>query len=123
MASEERGTIRHSIYILMKDTGSDAVERQLQLGRRLLTGHPGQIGFSAAVLATGLVRHQQVPYLQNYTAFTVSFHFVWENAAAHDEYQTSDRHRQFIAQSNSNWERLIVLDSVTADGVGSSVLY
>jgi len=115
MTKEKPGTIHHSIYILMKDASAEAIERQLQLGRELLTGHPGQAGFSATVLATGLVRHQQVPYLQNYTAFTVSFHAIWEDAAAHDRYQTSDRHKRFIAQSNSNWERLIVLDSVVPE--------
>lgn len=112
MTTEKPGTIHHSIYITMKDTSPEAVERQLALGRELLTGHPGQAGFTATVLATELARHQQVPYLQNYTAFTVAFHFIWEDAAAHDRYQTAERHKQFIAQSNSNWERVLVLDSV-----------
>ena len=104
--------IFHEIFIKLKDSSPDKVQRQLDLGRQYLSNHPGQLSFAATVLATGLTRHTQVSYLLNDTAFTVCFHIIFANAEAHNEYQVSPRHvEHFIPLSNPNWESIRVFDS------------
>lgn len=108
-----RGMIVHDMFITLKDTAQAAIDKQIDLGRKYLSHHPGQISFNATVLARGLTRHQQVSYLHNETEFTVAFHLVFKDAAAHDEYQTSDAHaKNFIPMSNPNWATLRIFDSV-----------
>lgn len=107
--------IYHDIYITLKDHSQIAVQKQLRLGKEYLSvhKHPGEISFTATVLATGLKRHQQVPYLHNETDFDVAFHLVFANARAHDQYQVSYAHvHEFIPKSKSNWQELRVFDSV-----------
>ena len=92
-----------------------AVQKQVKLGKEYLGvhKHPGELSFSATVLATGLKRHQQVPYLHNETDFDVAFHLVFANARAHNLYQCSYAHvHEFIPRSKSNWQELRVFDSV-----------
>jgi hypothetical protein len=92
-----------------------AVQKQLRLGKEYLgvNKHPGELSFSATVLATGLKRHKQVPYLHNETDFDVAFHLIFANARAHDKYQCSYAHvHEFIPKSKSNWQELRVFDSV-----------
>jgi hypothetical protein len=107
--------IHHDIYITLKDHSKIAVQKQLRLGKEYLGvhQHPGELSFSATVLATGLKRHKQVPYLHNETDFDVAFHLVFANARAHDKYQCSYAHvHEFIPKSKSNWQELRVFDSV-----------
>ena len=107
--------IHHDIYITLKDHSRMAVQKQLRLGKEYLgvRQHPGELSFSATVLATGLKRHKQVPYLHNETDFDVAFHLVFANARAHDKYQCSYAHvHEFIPKSKSNWQELRVFDSV-----------
>jgi len=107
--------IHHDIYITLKDHSKLAIQKQLKLGKEYLGvhKHPGELSFSATVLATGLKRHQQVPYLHNETDFDVAFHLVFANARAHNIYQCSYAHvHEFIPKSKSNWQELRVFDSV-----------
>lgn len=107
--------IHHDIYITLKDHSKMAIQKQLRLGKEYLgvNKHPGELSFSATVLATGLKRHKQVPYLHNETDFDVAFHLIFANARAHDKYQCSYAHvHEFIPKSKSNWQELRVFDSV-----------
>lgn len=107
--------IYHDIYITLKNHSSSAVQKQLKLGKEYLgtNKHPGELAFSATVLAHNLKRHKQVPYLHNEVDFDVAFHLVFANRRAHDAYQVSDAHvNHFIPESKSNWKELRVFDSV-----------
>ncbi|AOK29626.1 MULTISPECIES: hypothetical protein [Burkholderia] len=105
--------IHHDIFITLKDKSPAAVQKQLELGRKYLTNHPGELSFSATVLAQNLTRHQQVSYLFNEDNFDVAFHLVFSGRSAHDKYQVSDAHvKHFIPQSNPNWVKIRVFDSV-----------
>lgn len=105
--------IHHDIYITLKDRSSGAVQRQLGLGKEYLADHPGELSFSATVLAQNLIRGKQVPYLVNEDDFDVAFHMVFSSRLAHDEYLASDaRVKHFIPESNPNWVKVRVFDSV-----------
>ena len=45
------GRIHHDILITLKDKSPAAVQRQLELGKKYLTNHPGELSFFATVLA------------------------------------------------------------------------
>ena len=106
------GRIHHDIFITLRDKSPKAVERQLDLGRKYLTNHPGELSFSSTVLAKNLTRHKQVSYLFNDDEFDVAFHVIFANRRAHDVYQTSDQHvNHFIPESNPNWVKIRVFDS------------
>jgi hypothetical protein len=105
--------IYHDIYITLKDKSPSAVQRQLELGKKYLANHPGELSFTATVLAHNLTRHKQVPYLFNEDNFDVAFHMVFSGRRAHDDYQVSDEHvKHFIPDSNPNWIKIRVFDSV-----------
>lgn len=106
------GPIHHDIFITLKNRSEAAIDRQLALGAKYLTDHPGELSFSSGVLAQGLTRHQQVPYLHNDDETTVAFHIVFKDATAHDAYQVADRHvKHFIPESNPNWKAVRVFDT------------
>jgi hypothetical protein len=107
------GHIHHDIFITLKDKSPDAVQRQLELGKKYLANHPGELSFFATALAHNLTRHKQVSYLFNDDGFDVAFHMVFANREAHDAYQVSDAHvKHFIPESNPNWVKIRVFDSV-----------
>ena len=107
------GHIHHDIFITLKDKSTDAVQRQLELGKKYLANHAGELSFFATALAHNLTRHKQVAYLFNEDDFDVAFHMVFANQEAHDAYQVSDAHvHHFIPQSNPNWVKIRVFDSI-----------
>jgi hypothetical protein len=108
----DEAPIHHDIYITLKDKSPGAVQRQLELGKKYLTNHPGELSFYATVLAHNLTRHKQVSYLTNEDGFDVAFHMVFSSRRAHDEYQVCDAHvNHFIPKSNPNWVKIRVFDS------------
>ncbi|REJ90754.1 MAG: Dabb family protein, partial [Planctomycetota bacterium] len=44
--------------------------------------------------------------------FHVALHVVFEDRAAHDRYQPSDSHQQFIEQNRDTWSQVRVFDSI-----------
>ena len=44
--------------------------------------------------------------------FDVGLHIVFQNRAAHDEYQVAPRHKEFIEENKGNWKKVRVFDSV-----------
>jgi hypothetical protein len=108
--------IYHDIYITLKDKSDKAVQKQLELGKKYLAHHKGELSFSATVLAHNLERHQQVPYLVNEEDFDVAFHMVFAGKWAHDLYQDSPAHvNDFIPKSKGNWVKIRVFDSADAN--------
>jgi hypothetical protein len=106
--------IFHTIYITLKDNSKEAIKRQLALGEKYLANHPGEIAFAASVYDPNVTRHKQVSYLVN-EHFDVAFHMMFKDRKSHDAYQVSPRHvKQFIPESNTNWVKIRVFDSVSA---------
>ena len=107
------GHIHHDIFITLKDKSPVAIQKQLELGKKYLDNHPGELSFFATALAHNLTRHKQVSYLFNDDGFDVAFHMVFANREAHDAYQVSDAHvHHFIPESNPNWVKIRMFDSI-----------
>ena len=100
--------IAHNVYFTLKDESAEARATLLAACREYLTGHPDQVSFACGTLADGFERPV------NDRDWDVSLHIVFTDKAAHDRYQDSDRHHQFVAESQSNWVRARVFDTELA---------
>lgn len=98
----------HNVYFSLHDATPAACERLLAACRKYLAPHAGITWFACGTRAAGLNREV------NDREFDVSLHVVFRDLAAHDAYQTSPDHLQFIAENKANWKRVRVFDSVAA---------
>lgn len=96
--------LAHAVYFSLKDRSEAAVAKLVASCHAHLTGHPGTVFFSAGTCA---------PYDRqvNDRDFDVALLLVFESPAAHDAYQTADRHETFIAENASNWAKVRVFDA------------
>ncbi|MFQ5731520.1 MAG: Dabb family protein [Planctomycetaceae bacterium] len=96
----------HNVYFTLNDPSPEQRERLLEAIRTHLTGHPGVVFFAAGTPAEGLDRPV------NDLDFHVALHIVFTNRQAHDDYQVSERHQQYIAENKDGWKQVRVFDSV-----------
>ncbi|HSO21039.1 MAG TPA: Dabb family protein [Desulfosarcina sp.] len=101
--------LAHMVVFTLKDKSAAAVERLLDSGRELLTGHPGTRYFAIGTRVEDLTRPV------NDQDYDVGLHVVFDNRESHDLYQTSPRHLQFIDENKDSWERVRVFDSYVTE--------
>lgn len=97
--------LAHMVYFKLKDTSKSASDKLVADCLKYLKPHEGIIYFSAGILARELKRDV------NDHNFDVALHVVFKDLAAHDAYQESAPHNEFIAQNKENWEKVRVFDS------------
>jgi hypothetical protein len=108
--------LAHDVYFSLKDSSPQAKEKLTAACKKYLSGHPGTVWFAAGPLAGELKREV------NDLDFDVALHVVFKNKAAHDTYQTAERHLKFIEENKSTWKKVRVFDSfVTASSYGAIV--
>lgn len=95
----------HMVYFTLKDASPAAVNQLIQACRTHLTGHEGVVLFAVGTLVPDLAREV------NQRDFHVALQLVFESRAAHDRYQTHERHQRFIAENRGNWEKVKVYDA------------
>ena len=95
----------HSVYFRLKDKSERAKQKLTAGCKRYLCGHPGAVFSAVGVCAEECVR--QV----NDRDFDVAWTIVFEDAAAHDAYQKSERHLTFVAENQADWDKVRVFDS------------
>jgi hypothetical protein len=100
--------LAHNVYFTLHDASAAAKERLLEACKKYLSGHPGTLFFAVGVLCEELNRPV------NQRDFDVALHLVFEDKAAHDRYQVTERHQQFIAENKANWKTVKVFDAVVA---------
>lgn len=95
--------LSHAVYFSLKDRSPAAIKALVAACEKYLTGHPGTVSFSVGTVA---------PYDRqvNDRDFDVALEIVFESHAAHDAYQTAERHAQFIAEQAPNWAKVRVFD-------------
>ena len=104
MADESRRRFSHMVYFSLKDSSPAACQALVQACHEHLSGHPGTVLLAAGVLA-------DTTRDVNDRDFDVALNLVFEDKAAHDQYQTADRHQAFIDQNKENWDRVRVFDA------------
>lgn len=97
--------LSHMVYFTLEDDSPAKIDALVQACHKYLDGHPGIVYFSVGTLNPDLARPV------NDRAYQVALNVVFENRAAHDIYQTAERHVQFIQEQKSNWKQVRVFDS------------
>lgn len=106
-AEEEKGPmLAHDVYFTLKDNTAEARNKLVEACKKYLSKHPGEVFFAAGTRAEDLQREV------NDRDFDVALHIYFKDKAAHDTYQDSERHRQFIDENKDNWKKVRVFDSV-----------
>lgn len=98
--------LAHNVYFSLKDPSAATIQRLVAACKKHLTEHPGTVFFACGSLASELNREV------NDRDFDVALHIIFDNQAAHDRYQDSARHVQFVEENKSLWKRARVFDSI-----------
>jgi hypothetical protein len=104
-AQAEDKMLAHDVYFSLKDKSPAGKEKLVAACKKYLAGHPGTVWFSAGPLAEEFQREV------NDRDFDVALHVVFKDKAAHDVYQTAERHLKFIDECQDTWEKVRVFDS------------
>ena len=106
-AEEGKGPmLAHDVYFALKNNSSEAKSKLVEACQKYLSKHPGEVFFAAGTRAEDLQREV------NDRDFDVALHIYFKDKAAHDKYQDSERHRQFIDENKDNWKKVRVFDSL-----------
>jgi CHASE1-domain containing sensor protein len=100
--------VSHDVFFSLKDPSEPAKAKLVAACQKYLTAHDGTVFFSVGTLAPDLKRDV------NDRDFDVALHITFTDKAAHDKYQEAPRHKQFIAENESNWKKVRVFDSYVA---------
>ena len=99
--------LAHIVFFTLHDGSEDAVQRLIDSCQQHLNHHEGTVFFAVGRRNPDLAREV------NDQDFHVALHVVFSDRAAHDAYQVSPRHQQFIAENKDTWARVRVFDSDT----------
>ena len=105
MAQADRLLV-HNVYFALHDRSPAAVGRLIDACRKYLPGHAGIVFFACGGLADELKREV------NDRDWDVGLHIIFADQAAHDVYQLSAAHHQFITENRASWRQVRVFDSV-----------
>jgi Stress responsive A/B Barrel Domain len=106
-ASTDR-LLAHNVFFTLHDSSPQAAQRLLGACRKYLAPHAGIVFFACGSRAAALRREV------NDLDFDVGLHIVFTDQAAHDAYQETATHNQFIAENKHNWRKVRVFDSAVA---------
>jgi hypothetical protein len=97
--------VGHMVFFDLKDPSAANRDKVLATAKQYLSGHDGAVYFSVGTIAEDLKRDV------NDRDFSVALHIVFEDKAAHDRYQTHERHLKFIAETKDLWKKVRVFDA------------
>lgn len=103
--SQPSPMIVHNVYFTLHESSRAARQKLVDACRKYLSGHPGEVYFSAAVVCDTLARPV------NDRDFDVGLHVVFRSMADHDAYQQHQQHLQFIDENKATWKKVRVFDS------------
>ncbi|MFO0946097.1 MAG: Dabb family protein [Planctomycetota bacterium] len=104
-APTNRKGLSHDVFFSLKDKSPEAKKTLLEGCKRYLVDHPGVLFFSVGTLTPGLNRPV------NDRDFDVALHIVFADQAAHDAYQVSKLHTDFVQAQRDTLEKVRVFDS------------
>ena len=97
--------LAHSVYFSLADNSPQSKAHLIAACKKQLAGHPGTVFFAAGTLA------EDLRWSVSDCDFDVALHLVFENRAAHDAYQDSPQHEQFLEENQPNWKAIRVFDA------------
>ena len=99
----------HNVYFALKDSSDKARKLLIDECYTYLSGIDGISTFYSGVLT----EKNRRPV--NDRNFDVGLHVVFESQEAHDNYQASDPHEEFVERNQDNWDNARVFDTTAAD--------
>jgi hypothetical protein len=96
--------LAHMVFFTLNESTPANKEKLVELCKKYLTNHPGESYFSVGAVAD-LARDVNV------RDFDVGLHVIFADRGAHDTYQTSPRHLEFIAAIKGTIKQVRVFDS------------
>ncbi len=96
--------LAHHVFFTLRDRSQTSVDHLLSEATKYLAGHEGLIEFDLGVRDKDLARPVNGD-------FDVALHMVFADRTAHDAYQVSPRHQEFISANKETWAATIIYDS------------
>ncbi len=97
--------LAHTVYFSLNDASPAACQQLVAACKRDLSDHPGTLFFAAGT------RAKDIDWSVSDREFDVVLHLVFKDRAAHDAYQESKRHQQFLEAYEANWREIRVFDA------------
>ncbi|QDV68200.1 Stress responsive A/B Barrel Domain protein [Rosistilla carotiformis] len=98
----------HCVFFTLNDKSDVQCESLIAAGLKYLKPHDGIVSYSMGR------REPEMQRPVNDQEFDVCLAIVFADRAAHDAYQVSDPHNEFIAEQKENWKQVRVFDSNVA---------
>lgn len=96
----------HNVYFALHDRSAAARAHLVAECRKYLPDHPGIVFFACGELCAELDRDVNV------RDWDVGLHILFRDKAAHDHYQDTKAHHDFINANRATWAGVRVFDSV-----------
>lgn len=97
--------LAHMVFFTLKDRSDASRQRFVDSCHKYLSGHEGASYFSIGTIAEDVEEPVSV------RDFDVALHLVFDDKAAADRYQKSDRHQQFVRDNRDVWSKVRVFDT------------
>ena len=97
--------IGHMVYFKLKDSTPEGRAKLVAACDKYLADHAGVLFYSAGPISDELKN----PFGDR--DWDVALHLVFENKAAHDQYDAHPDHQTFIAENKDAWSKVKVFDS------------
>jgi quinol monooxygenase YgiN len=101
--------LAHSVYFSLHDNSENALRALLDGCHRYLGSHPGVLFYAAGTCSP-------IDRPVSDRDYDVALVVVFPDIAAHDAYQETPAHQQFIAAFKDNWRKVRVFDATVTAG-------
>ncbi len=105
MSENQSSPLAHNVYFTLKEDSPDARAHLISECKKYLNDHPGIDFFAVGALVDDLSRPVNV------RDFQIGLHIVFDSRQAHDDYQVSEKHVQFIESNKESWQQVRVFDT------------
>jgi hypothetical protein len=96
--------IDHNVLFTLKDRSQESKARLVDGCKECLASRPGTVFFAAGTLA------EDIQWPISDREFDVALLLVFQDKAAHDAYQDSPQHAEFLQKHSDSWSAIRVLD-------------
>lgn len=97
--------LAHMVFFTLAERNAANQQKLVDACEKYLGDHEGTVYFSVGTMAEDFKRDV------NDRDFDVALHLVFKDKAAHDKYQTHERHLKFIEENKALWGKVRVFDS------------
>jgi len=101
--------LAHNVFFSLHDNGEKARQQLVAECHKYLAAAPGAVFYAAGTLSS-------VDRPVSDRDYDVALHLVFQTRAAHDAYQTTPQHLEFITRNKANWRKVRVFDSDVSGG-------